>query len=118
MKIKTARFLGCLWKNPMETKKNKMTAIGDIISNIFNDPKLPISPDNAKIWKIWDDAVGPIVAKHARPVRIWEGTLRVRVWDPIWLQELRLIEKSIKEKLNEKLGQNKIEKIEFKLEFR
>jgi hypothetical protein len=37
------------------------------------------------------------------------------VSDPIWLQELRFVEKTMRDKLNEKMGRKAIEKIEFRL---
>jgi len=99
----------------MEEKKGSFTSLKDIISSLLNDPALPFNPADARIWEVWDEAVGPGIAKHARPSWIRKGLLRVEVSDPIWLQELEFATETIKEKLNEQLGKKTIKKIEFRL---
>lgn len=96
-------------------KKDNFTSIKDIISSLLTDPSLPFNPADAKIWEIWDKAVGPGIAGHARPSWIRKGLLRVEVSDPIWLQELEFVSNDIKEKLNEKLGGKRIKNVEFRL---
>ncbi len=96
-------------------KKETLTPLKEILSGLFNSPDLPFNPDDARIWKVWDEAVGPAVAGHAQPTWIKKGCLRVLVTDPIWLQELKFAEETILEKLNGKLGRRAVEKIEFRL---
>ena len=55
------------------------------------------------------------MAKHTRPLWIKEGKLRVSVTDPIWLQELGYVEKTIRKKLNVKLGRPAVKRIEFRI---
>jgi predicted nucleic acid-binding Zn ribbon protein len=102
----------------MVEKKDSFTSLKDIISGLLNDPALPFNPADARIWEVWDKAVGPAIAKHARPSWIRKGILRVEVSEPIWLQELKFAAETIKEKLNNQLGGPKIKKIEFRLNFR
>lgn len=52
----------------------------------------------------WDTAVGPVIAKHARAVRIQDGVLWVEVDHPIWRQELHLRRRQILENLNRPAG--------------
>jgi predicted nucleic acid-binding Zn ribbon protein len=99
----------------MKKEKDPLVPLKDIISNIFAESKLPFNPNDALIWKIWDEAVGPAIAKNARPQWIKNGRLRVGVSDPIWLQELEFAGETIKEKLNGRLGREAVEKIEFRL---
>jgi predicted nucleic acid-binding Zn ribbon protein len=99
----------------MEDKKDSFTSLKDIISSMFNDSHLPFDPADARIWEVWDDAVGPGIAEHAKPSRLREGCLRVDVSDPIWLQELEFVGDKIIEKLNDKLGRKAVKKIEFRL---
>ena len=101
----------------MARKNESLTSIKDIISGLLNSKDLPFNPDDARIWKVWDEAVGPAISRHAHPSWIKKGILRVDVTDPIWLQELRFVEESIREKINFKLGRIAVEKIEFRLGF-
>ena len=99
----------------MKEKKSNLTPIKDIITNLFGDSSLPFNLDDAHIWKVWDEVVGDRIAGNAQPSWIKKGRLRVKVSDPIWLQELKFVEEDIKEKLNMKLGRKVVEKIEFRL---
>ena len=99
----------------MTKKKETLLSLKDIISSLLNDPKLPFNPDDARIWEIWEGVVGAPIAKYARPEWIKKGKLRVRVSDPIWLQELGFVKESIKDKLNKSLGRKAVETIELRL---
>jgi predicted nucleic acid-binding Zn ribbon protein len=96
-------------------KKDKLTSLKDVLADIFRDSNLPFNPDDAFIWKVWDDAVGPAISKNAHPLWIKDRNLRVAVSDPIWLQELRFVEATMRDKINQKLGRTAVEKIEFRL---
>ncbi len=99
----------------MRKKKAKFTSLKDVLTDLFNDKALPFNPDDALIWNVWDEVAGHPVSKHARPVWIKDGTLRVGVSDPIWLQELKFLEKDIIEDLNRKLSRKAVDRIEFRV---
>ena len=99
----------------MERKRKTLVPLKDVLSSLFSDAKLPFNPDDGRIWREWEEAVGSAIAKNAHPEWIKDGKLRVRVSNPIWLQELGFVEQTIKEKLNQKLGRRAVERIEFRL---
>ena len=99
----------------MEEKKGTLTPLGEIITSLLKDARLPFNPDDARIWKVWNDVVGPAIARHAQPHWIKDGRLRVQVSDPIWLQELGFAADDIKQRLNRKLGRTSVERLEFRL---
>jgi predicted nucleic acid-binding Zn ribbon protein len=107
-------------RNFMETnrRKDSLTPLKDILSALLTDSKLPFNPRDATIWKIWDEVVGPAISRNAQPLWIKDRRLRVKVSDPIWLQELSYLERSVREKLNARLGRQAVEKIEFRLSSR
>lgn len=47
----------------------------------------------------WDEAVGPQVAEHVRPVKLDEGVLVVQVDDPAWATQVRFLAHTITERL-------------------
>jgi predicted nucleic acid-binding Zn ribbon protein len=102
----------------MDEKKPSLTPLKDILTALLRDSRLPFNPEDGLIWKVWDEAVGPAIARNAQPLWIKKGRLRVKVSDPIWLQELSFAEKPIREKLNTTLGRRAVEKIEFRLKSR
>jgi predicted nucleic acid-binding Zn ribbon protein len=104
----------------METngRKGSLSSLKDILSALLSDAKLPFNPQDATIWKIWDEVVGPAIARNAQPLWIKDRRLRVKVSDPIWLQELSYLEVTVREKLNARLGRQAVDKIEFRLNSR
>lgn len=99
----------------MGKDRASLTSLKDIIGNLLGDGTLSFNPQDAAIWKIWDDVAGPAISKNARPYWIKDGKLRIIVKDPIWLQELEFMGSDIKNKLNEKLGREAVKDISFRL---
>ena len=99
----------------MEKDRNSLMPLKDVIANLLSDGTLPFNPDDANIWRVWDEVVGPAISKNARPLWIKNGKLKVTVSDPIWLQELQFVEKDIREKLNGKLGRKAVDSIQFRV---
>ena len=97
----------------MGKRKNSMMSLKDVIAGLMKSSALPFNPDDSRIWKVWDEVVGPAIARNAQPFRIKDRQLKVRVSGPIWYQELQFMEENIREKLNEKLGRKAVDKIEF-----
>lgn len=61
-----------------------------------------------RAWEVWDAVVGPQIAAHARPAKIRNQTLEVRVDQPVWMQQLQLMKPKILARLNEELGEEAI----------
>jgi predicted nucleic acid-binding Zn ribbon protein len=99
----------------MNEKDKSLTSLKEIISKLLGESDLPFNPDDARLWEIWDEAVGPIIADHAQPSWVKDGKLRVNVSDSVWLQELEFVGTKIMEKINSRLGRIAVSKIEFRL---
>ena len=54
----------------------------------------------AEAMERWEAAVGPGIAKHARPLRVVDGVLWVEVSHPAWRSELHYRKRQILEILN------------------
>jgi predicted nucleic acid-binding Zn ribbon protein len=99
-------------------KNPTLVPLKDIIADLLSSSDLPFNPEDALIWRVWDEVVGDMVARNASPVWIKKGRLRVKVSDPIWLQELSFMEETLRRNLNKRLGRKAIDKIEFKMRSR
>ena len=99
----------------MGKERDSLTPLSDIIANLLKNGGLPFNPDDANIWKVWDEVVGSIISRHASPSWIKNRKLRVMVSDPIWLQELKFMEEAIRDKLNKHLGRPAVEEIDFRV---
>jgi len=52
----------------------------------------------------WDDAVGPQVAEHVRPIKLDDRVLLVEVDDPAWATQVKFLTQTIVERLREVAG--------------
>lgn len=100
----------------MGLSRGSLTPLKDIVGNLLGNGGLPINPDDIKIWDVWPDVVGHDISLRAKPLWIRKGTLRVAVSDPIWLQELKFSEISIRDELNRTLGRKAVKKIDLRVE--
>jgi len=76
---------------------------GALIRNLLRQKGMEGKLREYRAWQIWDEVVGPQIAARARPVRIREGVLEVRVDQPVWMQQLQLLKPKILGRLNERL---------------
>lgn len=91
-----------------------MEKIADILDRSLK--RLPVTrrrlADYA-VWSIWNDTVGPAVARNAQPEKLRNGTLFVKVSAPTWMQQLQYMKELIASKLNERLGRQVVDKVFF-----
>lgn len=102
----------------MALEKKSLSSLKEILAGLLSGGALPFNLDDARIWRVWEEAVGPAVALRARPSWIQNRRLRVLVSDSVWLQELAFMEESIKDNLNRRLGRTAVDKIEFRLDLK
>ncbi len=57
-----------------------------------------------RVLACWDKAVGPAIARHARPRTVQRRKLALVVDSPAWMQQLSLLKPEIVAKLNGVLG--------------
>jgi predicted nucleic acid-binding Zn ribbon protein len=62
----------------------------------------------------WDEAVGPTVAAHVRPVRLDQGVLTVEADEPAWATQVKFLSSAITARLAEVAGVD-IEHIEVRV---
>ncbi len=66
-----------------------MESLSKVLGRLFNkNPELVSGIEEVKILACWETAVGPLIAKHARAVKLVMDALWVEVDHPIWKQEL------------------------------
>lgn len=90
--------------------------IGTVLEKSLKKLRLEKGIKQWKILDIWDKVVGEQIAAVTRPGYVKGKILYIFVRDSIWLQELIFLERMIIEKLNNKIGDNIIESIYFKID--
>ena len=90
-----------------------MQRLGDILDLAMQRLPFRRRLDDYAIWEIWDETVGPAIARNARPHKIRDGTLFVKVRAPTWMQQLQYMKDMIMEKLNQRLEREAVTNIFF-----
>jgi hypothetical protein len=88
---------------------------GDVIERTLKKLGLSQGVRAHRAFEIWEAAVGPQVAAHARPERISNRVLRVEVDHNTWLQQLHFMKALILSQLNDRLGEGTLIDIELRL---
>jgi predicted nucleic acid-binding Zn ribbon protein len=68
----------------------------------------------ATVQAAWSETVGERVAAAAEPVSERAGTITVRCLDPVWAQELELMQEQLLELLRGRLGSDAPETLRFR----
>ena len=98
-------------KRPNRPRMPRASRAGSILQQLFNSQGMDQKLREYRAWEVWEKVVGPQIAGHARPLRLREGVLEVRVDQPIWMQQLRLMAPEILQKLNRALGEELIREL-------
>lgn len=93
--------------------KNRPERIGDLLRGFVEKRGMEERLAEAAIVPEWAERVGPAIAAVTTPLRVSSGTLIVAVRSSAWLMELQMMERRIRETLNEGRGQGRIRRIRF-----
>jgi predicted nucleic acid-binding Zn ribbon protein len=69
----------------------------------------------AAVQSVWDEVVGERVAAAARPVSERQGEVTVACADPVWAQELDLMQEQLQRGLHERLGKDAPTSLRFRV---
>jgi predicted nucleic acid-binding Zn ribbon protein len=69
----------------------------------------------AAAQSVWEEVVGEQLAAAARPVSERDGTLTVSCSDPVWAQELDLMQERLLEGLRGRLGEDAPRSLRFRV---
>ena len=102
----------------MDEKRRKCEGpihIGSILNSTLRALHEQTEGELARVWRIWDEAVGEAVSSAARPCAFKGRLLYVNVSSSPWLHQLQFLKKDIVSNLNRALGKNVVEDIKFKI---
>lgn len=95
--------------------KSHFHVLGDILDKLFPKAKWGEKQKQYAFFEQWETIVGKVIAKQAWPLRWSKNTLVVGVKDSCWLQELRMMEENILEKIRTANPELKIEKLRLEI---
>ncbi len=101
----------------MKTKKGKaqFEHIGNIIDNILKTYRQESDEELIQAWRVWDDVVGDIIAKNAKPAAFKGRVLLIHVSSSTWIHHLQFLKAEMIGRLNNALGKELVEDLKFKI---
>lgn len=97
----------------MAKKDTQPEKLGDVLDQSLKRLDLSGRLDEYGVWPIWNETVGPTIARNAQPEKIRNGTLFVKVTSPVWMQQLQYMKEMISDKLNHRLRGEVVKNIFF-----
>jgi predicted nucleic acid-binding Zn ribbon protein len=96
--------------------KSEPSLLGTLLRELFQRNKWQHQLERHKIFPIWEDIVGLHIAAHAMPDCIRGEVLWLKVTDSVWMQQLHLEKRTLLAAINERLGEQGLQDIRFRLE--
>ena len=81
-------------------KKNEPTGVGDILAKLKKSTKLGDQLEKARIWELWPELVGKLMAPHGKPRAIRDNTLIIEAESPVWMHKYAYKKWDILKKIN------------------
>ncbi len=85
-------------------RKSKPKPISGLVGQVLADLGLEAAQDAFRIGEVWEEAVGPDVARHCRPVAVRGKVLEAEVDSSVWCQQLQMEREQLLEALRRVLG--------------
>jgi hypothetical protein len=101
------------YAHKMAKKSSPIENLGSVLDQSLKRLDLFTRLDEYGVWPIWNDVVGPTIARNAQPEKIRHGTLFIKVSSPVWMQQLQFMKDMIADKLNHRLKGEVVKNIFF-----
>ena len=88
----------------MARRRSKPKPIGSMVSQVLGEMGLDAAREAFKIGELWEEAVGPEVAEHCRPVAVRGNVLEAEVDSSVWCQQLQMEREQLLAALREAFG--------------
>ena len=96
-------------------EKRNFVPIGRVIRDILKGSRIRTDASLIRVWDVWEEAVGEVIAVNTRPAAFKGDLLIVNATSSSWLQQLRFLKPEIIRKINHALGEVPVKDIKFKI---
>lgn len=100
-----------------DRKRQKMkrpAPIGALLAGALQGSPAARLLKEGAVWQLWNETVGPQIARRAQPSAIRNGVLTVVVSSAPWLQQLNFMKAELLDKLNRAIGEEMVKEIYLK----
>lgn len=91
----------------------KPAALGKVLEETLERMELKRALREKLALFVWEETVGPDLARHTRPARVQRGVMTVETSSPAWSQQLTLLKPGLLEAINKRLGERLIKDLRF-----
>jgi predicted nucleic acid-binding Zn ribbon protein len=98
-----------------DNEKRSFVHIGNVIRDMLKNHRLETDTSLTRVWDVWEEAVGEVIAANTRPAAFKGDLLIVNATSSSWLQQLRFLKPEIIRKINHVLGEVPVREIKFKI---
>ena len=91
------------------------TPIGQVLTSIIDQCRSDSGGGIQHLRHVWVRTVGSPIADNAMPFAVKGALLLVHVSSSAWMHQLRFLKADLLDKLNQALGNDRIEEIKFKI---
>lgn len=88
----------------MRERRKRPVTVGSMVPKVLAEMGIEGAAAVMRILEHWDEAVGPEIARHARPSVLRGATLEVAADSSVWCQQVQLLRPRILAALRERLG--------------
>jgi predicted nucleic acid-binding Zn ribbon protein len=96
-----------------EAGRGGCAALGELLSRALGEQGLSQRLDRRLPTQLWNDAVGPEIARRAQPTVLAAGVLHVLVQDRNWRDQLDAMRMMLVARLNQRLGRPLVKELRF-----
>lgn len=76
--------------SPGGRRRGRPVALSRLVPRVLDDLGIDGSARIVRLASCWEEAVGPEVARHCRPLRLRHHVLEAEVDSSVWCQQLKL----------------------------
>lgn len=98
-----------------DSMKRKPEHIDGVIKSVIESMRKDGRPTSETVEAVWKEIAGGKAALHAKPVHLRKKCLVVNVDGSSWLYELTLKKNSLLDGLKNKLGEDRIKELQFRI---
>jgi len=100
---------------PGPKRRSKAESVADLLPRLLDDLGLDDASAQVQVLRVWDSALGPLLAPHCRPEGMRRGEIVALVRDSAWMQRLSLEKPAILARFAELLGSSPPTGIRFRI---
>lgn len=89
--------------------------MGQVVGTLMKSLRFGPDARVARVFDVWDTAVGEVICKNAQPAALQKDVLVVHVSGSAWIQQLRFLQGEMIARVNAALGEDLIRDFKFKV---